>query len=302
MNGKFITVSRTDLAALIYHRIEGHVETKFGDSILGLIQDDSRVQVFFEGGQFREFDLVIGADGIHSPLRNLVFGSKAAVQRNLGYRVAAFEVAGYRPRDELVYLAHSAPGRMISRFAMCEDRTLFLFVFTDEHMRGPDPQDSADTKAALRRTFGGSGWETGQILEALDGANEVYFDRVSQILMKRWSLGRVGLIGDAAGAVSLMAGEGAGLAMVAAYILAGELHRANGDHRAAYRRYEQLMRPLVRRKQQAARAFASAFAPKTGPGLWTRNRATTLLETAPLADWIIRRQFRDSIELPVYAT
>ena len=300
MSGRFITVPRGDLAAMIHHRMDGHVETLFGESISAIAQDDSGVQVTFDSGQSRPFDVVIGADGIHSPLRDLVFGPEAKFEKDLGYRVAAFEAVGYRPRDELVYLAYTTPGRMVARFAMRDDRTLFLFVFTDEHMAGPDPRNLGETKSVLRRAFGGAGWECPQILHELDRVCEVYFDRVSQIVMDSWSLGRVAVIGDAACAVSLLAGEGTGLAMIEAYVLAGELHRAGGDHRAAFRRYERLLRPLVAQKQKSARAFASAFAPNTPLGLWTRNQATKLLNVRPLADWIIRREFRDDIQLPAY--
>jgi 2-polyprenyl-6-methoxyphenol hydroxylase-like FAD-dependent oxidoreductase len=129
----------------------------------------------------------------------------------------------------------------------------------------------------------------------------VYFDQVSQIIMDSWSLGRVGLIGDAACGVSLLAGEGTGMGMLEAYVLAGELQRADGDHRAAFRRYERLLRPLVAQKQQSARVFASVFAPNTWLGLWTRNYAIKLLNVRPLADWMIRREFRDAVELPAYA-
>jgi 2-polyprenyl-6-methoxyphenol hydroxylase-like FAD-dependent oxidoreductase len=128
----------------------------------------------------------------------------------------------------------------------------------------------------------------------------VYFDRVSQIVMDHWSKGRVALIGDAAAAVSLLAGEGAGLAMVQAYVLAGELSRAGADHREAFRRYERQLRPIVEARQRSARGFASMFAPKTSLGLWTRNQASKLLNIPRVADWVIGREFRDDIALPEY--
>jgi 2-polyprenyl-6-methoxyphenol hydroxylase-like FAD-dependent oxidoreductase len=301
MSGRFITVPRGDLAATIYRRVEGHVETLFGESISAITQDDSGAQVTLDSGRSRTFDLVIGAGGIHSPVRSLTFGPEAKFETDLGYRVAAFEAARYRPRDELVYLAYTTPGRTVGRFATRDDRTLFLFVFTEEHMAGPAPKGLGETKSLLRGVFGGAGWECPQILDELDRAREVYFDRVSQIVMDRWSLGRVALIGDAACAVSLLGGEGTGLAMLEAYVLSRELQRADGDHRAAFRRYERLLRPLVAQKQQSARAFASVFAPKTWLGLWTRNHAIKLLNVWPLADWMIRREFRDAVELPAYA-
>ncbi|ORV98329.1 FAD-binding domain [Mycobacterium kyorinense] len=301
VDGRFVTVPRGDLAAMIYRCIDGHVETLFGEAVSAITHDDSGVRLTFERGGPRIFDLVVGAGGIHSPVRDLVFGAEAAFEADLGYRVAAFEAEGYRPRDELVYLAYNAPGRMVGRFAMREDRTLFLFVFTADHMSGRDPQNLAEVNNTLRDIFGDAGWECPEILRQLDGAADVYFDRVSQIVMDHWSQGRVALIGDAAAAVSLLAGEGAGLAMVQAYILAGELNCAAADHREAFRRYEQRLRPIVESRQRSARGFAAMFAPKTALGLWVRNQASKLLNVPQVADWAVRREFRDDIELPEYA-
>jgi 2-polyprenyl-6-methoxyphenol hydroxylase-like FAD-dependent oxidoreductase len=299
VDGRFVTVPRGDLAAMIYRSIGHHVETLFGESVSAITQDDSAVRVTLEHGQSRLFDLVIGAGGIHSPVRGLVFGPESRFETDLGYRVAAFEADGYQPRDELVYLAYSVPGRMVARFAMRGEKTLFLCVFTTDHMSGPDPRDLSEVKTTLRQVFGSAGWECPAILDKLDGASEVYFDRASQIVMDHWSEGRVALIGDAAAAVSLLAGEGAGLAMVQAYVLAGELSRT-ADHREAFRRYERQLRPIVEARQRSARGFASMFAPKTSLGLWTRNQASKLLNIPQVADWVIGREFRDDIALPEY--
>jgi 2-polyprenyl-6-methoxyphenol hydroxylase-like FAD-dependent oxidoreductase len=300
VDGRFVTVPRGDLAGMIYRSIDHHVETLFGESVSAITQDDSGVRVALEHGQSRLFDLVIGAGGIHSPVRGLVFGPESRFETDLGYRVAAFEADGYQPRDELAYLNYSVPGRMVARFAMRGEKTLFLFVFTTDHMSGPDPQDLSEVKTTLCQVFGNAGWECPEILRKLNGASEVYFDRVSQIVMDHWSKERVALIGDAAAAVSLLAGEGAGLAMVQAYVLAGELSRAGADHREAFRRYERQLRPIVEARQRSARGFASMFAPKTSLGLWTRNQASKLLNIPKVADWVIRREFRDDIALPEY--
>ncbi len=300
LGGDFVTVTRGELAATIYRAIDGHAETIFGDSVSAVAQHDSGVEVTLEHGGSRQFDLLVGAGGIHSPVRELVFGPDSRFETDLGYRVAAFEADGYRPRDELVYLAHTMPGRMIARFAMRGEKTLFLFVFAAEHMRGPEPQNVSQAKTTLHQVFGNAGWECPEILRELDGVPEVYFDRVSQIVMDRWAKGRVVLIGDAAAAVSLLAGEGAGLAMVEAYILAGELDRAGADYPEAFRRYERRLRPIVEARQGSARAFAKMFAPKTALGVWTRNQGSRLLNVRPLADWIVRREFRGDIALPKY--
>jgi 2-polyprenyl-6-methoxyphenol hydroxylase-like FAD-dependent oxidoreductase len=159
-------------------------------------------------------------------------------------------------------------------------------------------------KATLRQRFEHSGWECVPILRALDSASDLYFDRVSQIRMgpdgERWTQGRVALIGDAAFCVSLLAGEGSGLAMVAAYILAGELHRANGDYPQAFSRYKTVFAPFVQGKQEAARRLARAFAPRSAFELFFHNQFFNLLNNP----WIVRLAFarglKDNILLPEY--
>ncbi|MGV0051427.1 FAD-binding domain [Mycobacterium colombiense] len=301
VDGRFVTVPRGDLSAMIYRSIDNRAETLFGESVSAIEQLNSGVRVTLEGGGSRRFDLLIGAGGIHCPVRELVFGPQSRFETDLGYRVAAFEAEGYQPRDELVYLAYTRPGRMVARFAMRDAKTMFLFVFTAHHMGGPDPQDVSQAKTTLRRVFGNLDWECPEILRRLDGAADVYFDRTSQIVMDHWSDGRVALIGDAAAAVSLLAGEGTGLAMVQAYTLAGELNRAGADYTDAFRSYERQLRPIVEARQRSARAFATMFAPKTALGLWTRNQASKLLNIQRLADRVVRSEFRDDIALPEYA-
>lgn len=286
---------------MIFRAIDNHVETLFGESVSAIEQHDAGVQVTLERGGSRQFDLLVGAGGIHSTVRDLTFGPQPRWEADLGYRVAAFEAEGYQPRDELVYVVHAMPGRMIGRFTMRGEKTMFLFVFTRDRMGGPDPQDVSQTKTTLHEVFGDAGWECPEILRKLDGTSDVYFDRVSQIVMDHWSDGRVALIGDAAAAVSLLAGEGTGLAMVQAYILAGELNRAGSSHQDAFRRYERQLRPIVEARQRSARAFATMFAPRTALGVWTRNQASKLLNVPRLADWAIRSEFRDDIALPEYA-
>jgi 2-polyprenyl-6-methoxyphenol hydroxylase-like FAD-dependent oxidoreductase len=260
LDDRFVSLPRGDLAAMIYRSIDGQVETLFGEQISSIEHHDSGVDVEFERGRPRRFDLLIGAGGIHSPVRALAFGADEKFEKRLGYRVAAFEADGYQPRDELVYVAYCVPGRMVARFALHNDRTLFLFVFVDDHTNCPDPLDPGRTKTVLRDVFAELGWECPQILQEAQSADDIYFDQVSQIITDSWSCGRVALIGDAAGAVSFLAGEGAGLAMMEAYVLAGELATAGNDHREAFRRYERQLRPLVEAKQKSARRFACGHA------------------------------------------
>jgi 2-polyprenyl-6-methoxyphenol hydroxylase-like FAD-dependent oxidoreductase len=200
-----------------------------------------------------------------------------------------------------VYVIYEQPGRQIGRFALRGDRTLFLFVLARDSDPRSYPYVLGAQKALLRDAFAADEWEFPQILEALDSCTELYFDRVSQIRMDTWSRGRVGLIGDAAFCVSLLAGQGSALAMTAAYLLAEELERANGDYRAAFRRYEDLLRPYIVGKQKAAVRFASSFAPKTQLGLIIRHLVMNAFRIPVLAKFAIGRDLvADRFELPRY--
>ena len=302
MNDRFTTVPRGDLAAAIYRAIENRVETLFDNSISAIDERATGVLVSFEHGAPREFDFVIGADGLHSTVRDLVFGPERQFEKQLGYRVAVFEIEGYRPRDELVYVTYTTPGRQVGRVSLRGDRTMFSFLFVSDRMTSPEPLDAKGRKALLHQVFDDAGWECPQILQAMDQISDVYYDRVSQIRMDGWSKGRVMLIGDAAACVSLLAGEGAGLAMTEAYVLAGELNRAGHDYQAAYRRYEQLLRPSVEGKQKSVRYWASAFVPKTRVGVWLRNQVTKLMGFPPVNHYFLGRNLRDEFDLPDYET
>ena len=140
-----------------------------------------------------------------------------------------------------------------------------------------------------------------EILAEMDATHGLYFDRVGQIRMDMWAKGRTALLGDAAACVSLLAGEGTGLAIAEAYVLAGELARSGGDHVAAFTTYQQTLMPLLRQKQETAKKFASAFAPSSASGLALRNLMVWLLRIPAFADLLIGRSLRDDIQLPDYA-
>lgn len=295
----FTSVPRGDLAAAVYGSLGGRVETIFDDTITGIEQTAADVRVSFEHHNPRTFDLVIGADGLHSRVRELVFGPEARFERYLGIKVAAFAIDGYRPRNELAYMMYPTVGQEVSRFSMRDDRTMVLFTFADSEPAMPS--GLAERKAVLRKRFANGGWECPQILAALDGVTEVYFDRVSQIEMgDSWSSGRVTLAGDAASCISLLGGQGSALAMTAAYILAGELHRAAGRYEQAFARYQASFGPFVSMKQRAARRFAGTFAPKSRMALFIRNQVFKLLSIGWLADFLVGREFSDRLALPDY--
>ncbi|MGN6582356.1 MAG: FAD-binding domain [Rhizobiaceae bacterium] len=298
--GRLTSIPRGDLASIIYKSVEGKVETLFGNSIRAIDEHEDGVDVTLDDGAKREFDFVVGADGLHSRVRKLVFGPEEEFERDLGYRVATFRVDGYRPRDEGLYVIHGAPGRQCARLALRNDRTAFLLVFRADLIQGPEPTSAAETRILLREIFGGMGWECPQILDALWDVSDIYFDHVSQIRMPAWSKGRTILIGDAAAAVSLLAGEGTSLALAEAYVLAGELERTAGNHLQAFPAYERSLRALLKGKQKAAEGFASSVVPATQFGVWVRNQATKIMRLPKMTEMLMGGTMRDDFDLPDY--
>jgi 2-polyprenyl-6-methoxyphenol hydroxylase-like FAD-dependent oxidoreductase len=300
--GRFATLARSDLSRLIFSKIENTTETLFGDEIVSLCEESHRVRVTFKHAGERYFDLVVGADGLHSQVRRLVFGNEERFERRLGYTAAAFETIGYGPRDEQVYVVYGLPGRQLARFALHGDRTLFLFVFANDHAQPAHPDSIEQQKVILREKFHDGEWECQQILGELDRAPDLYFDRVSQIRMDGWSRGRVALVGDAAACVSLLGGQGSALAMTCAYVLAGEITRTSGCHEVALLNYERRLRSFIVAKQDSAARFASSFAPRTRRGLLLRNAVLNAFRIPGLARLTLGRDLTDRLTLPDYST
>jgi len=220
------------------------VEYIHGDAITALVEHADGVDVTFEHAPARTFDLVVGADGLHSRVRALAFGAEEQFVHDLGHGVAIYRVPNHLglDREELLY---STVGRTVSAYSEAgstDAAAMFLF---------PTPEGlPADRRGFLAETFAGSGWETDRLLAGASDAPDFYADAVCQIRMDGWSRGRVALVGDAAYCPSLASGQGSSLALVGAYVLAGELAAAGGDHASAFAAYEQRMRAFVEVNQK----------------------------------------------------
>ncbi len=298
--GRIASLSRADIAATIYGLLNSQVETLFGDSITRIEQDRKKIRVGFECAPERELDLVIGADGLHSGIRQIAFGPDTNFEYPMGCHVATFEVVGYRPRDEKLYVAHTAPGRYIARFPMRDDKTLFFMLLRDEYLPGSVPAGGSERKAALTSAFSDMGWECPAILSSLQRVQDVYFDSISQIRMDAWTKGRVALIGDAAACPSLIAGEGAGFALAAAYVLAGEIHKHGADLDSALTAYQGRIKPYALRKQKYAESLVPSFVPRTAHGVSIRDFATLLMRLPIFPRLLMGRYFDDEMKLPAY--
>ncbi len=294
---RYVSIARSDLAAVIYDALDGAAELILDDTVHALEDDGDRVRVTFEGGQTRDFDLVVGADGLHSRVRRLAFGPDEGFERYLGIVVSAFEAQGYQPRDELIAMMHAEVGFQAVRISIRDDATLFLLSV--RHAGAMPADDRAAQEALLRTRLAGAGWETPAILDRMSQAKTFYFDSLSQIRMPSWTRGRVALVGDAAAAPSFLAGQGSALAMVESYTLAAELARSGG-HREAFARYESRLAALLRSKQDGAEGLGLAFAPKSRLQLHVRNSVMKLMGLPKVADLVMGKSFRDAVELPTF--
>ncbi len=297
MRGRFITLTRADLAATLFEACAG-IEAHFGLSIAGLEQTEERVTAVLSDGRREHFDLVVGADGLHSAVREMAFGPTKPYELTLDCHVAAFRLKGYPKRDELAYVSYTVPKRQAARVALPDDETLILLIWRSE-LLGEEPSRDRQ-KEALRRAFGDMKWELPAILERLDGVKDLYFERASQIHLPQWSRGRVALLGDAAACASLFAGEGTGLAMVEAYVLAGELGRARKDLPRALSTYESRLRTFVSAKQKVALRLKDFFAPQSHLALKVRNIAVNTMSIPFIANQLAGRTLRDDFDLPDY--
>jgi 2-polyprenyl-6-methoxyphenol hydroxylase-like FAD-dependent oxidoreductase len=243
-SGEDVEVLRGDLAQLLYSRLEGKAEFIFGDSIVDIQEESSGARVSFEHAQPREFDVVVGADGLRSVTRSLVFGEGGV--RELGYYVSIFDVPNHLGLDraERTYLEPGRTALMYSTRGSADAKAMFLFASPPLEY---DRRDTEQQRKLLADAYTDTGWEVPRLLASAKSAEGFYFDSLSLVELDRWSSGRVVLTGDAAFCASPASGQGTSLALVGAYVLAGELAAAPA---AAFARYEENMREFVAANQK----------------------------------------------------
>jgi 2-polyprenyl-6-methoxyphenol hydroxylase-like FAD-dependent oxidoreductase len=295
VDGLDLEVRRGDLADALYAPIKDRVEFLFGDSIASLDDRGDCVDVVFASGAARSFDLVVGADGLHSNTRRLVFGPDEQFHSYIGYAFAGFTM----PND--LGFSHegviwNVPGRAAVFYAQEPDQPVHGFLtFRQEEPPYDAFRNPENQRELVSGKFPETSWHVPKLVQAMRNADDLFFDVVSQIHMPTWSRRRVALVGDAAYATSFMSGQGSSVALVGAYVLAGEL-ATHADHAAAFTAYEQRIRGFVEQNQALVTAGRSKLAPETQEEIGARNAA--LREANP--GTAEREEAHSALELPDY--
>ena len=268
VSGRHVEVMRGELTSILYEATRNDVEYLFGDSIRTLRQDDDGVDVTFEHAPPRRFGLVVGADGLHSTVRRLAFGAEAQYRRYIGGYFCVYTVPNYLGLEGLMR-AYLRPGKVAATYPVRqtgEARAVFLFRRSEEI--DVDHRDTARQRQLLRDVFAGESWEVPRLLAEMGGADDFYFDSISQIRMASWSTGRVTLVGDAGYSPGPAVGGGTSLAFIGAYVLAGELCAAGGEHVAGLRGYQAELADVVRRSRSIGPASMRTLIPRTERQVW----------------------------------
>lgn len=270
-----VEIMRDDLVRILFSAIADDTEVVFGDTVRAVLPQGERIGVEFERGASMEVDVVVGADGQHSALRELVFGPEREFTHHLGAHLSIYTVdnlLGLRDRAVL----YNEPGRAAAMFTVRgNERAKVVLLFRSDQL-DIDFTDENQQRDLLRRRFAGMGWEARRLLEAMPDAYDFYFDEMSQVRLPSWSTGRVALLGDAAFGPSPMSGQGTSLALIGGYLLASHIATA-ADLPAALAVWERGFRPNVELNQSLATEGMSTLLPDSRFGIFTRNQTMRVL-------------------------
>ncbi|MFJ1768465.1 FAD-dependent monooxygenase [Amycolatopsis sp. NPDC088138] len=269
-SGDDVEIAREDLANLLAGELPAGTTVRFHDSVTALADDGDGVDVQFASGAAGRFDLVIGADGLHSAVRRLAFGPERDYLKYLGCYVALSELPSSDGQDDRINPIYNYPGHMagITRY---HDKALAVLMFRSELLDYDYHDLDVQKKIVIDAFAGHPEWKIPELLDAVRDDPELYFDSASQIHLPTWHTGRIVLVGDAAHAASGLSGRGTSLALTGAWFLAEELDRANGDHTVAFERYEARQRPYVHTGQASVGAGADLVVPATREAINARN-------------------------------
>ncbi|MFF2596736.1 FAD-dependent monooxygenase [Priestia megaterium] len=257
--GLDIEIMRDDLSNILYDLTKDKVKYIWGDSITGIQETKAGAEIQFIRSKPQTFDLVIGADGLHSNVRTLTFGGEKQFKRPLGCYVSIFDLDNYLNLDHC-QLLYTTPGKTVGIYSARDNtEAKGMFLFKSDPLKY-DRYNVEEQKKLIENAFQeDTGWETSNLLKILAESTDFYFDEICQIHMPTWSKGRVTLVGDAAYCPSPLSGQGSSLALVGAYILAGELKATHGDYTRSFAAYEQGMRKFVEKNQKVGLVAAGGM-------------------------------------------
>jgi 2-polyprenyl-6-methoxyphenol hydroxylase-like FAD-dependent oxidoreductase len=274
LHGKYLYLRRSDLERILFDRAQQvGVEVLFGCQVAGLADKGTEVRVRLDDGSEDDFALVFGADGLHSEIRRLVFGKDDQFEKFLGGYVAAFHLDHHPFELDRALKLYEETNRVAGFYPLDESRMAATYVFRRGEARVPP----GDRLAFVRDAYAGSGWIAGELLDSYQDKEPLYFDALTQIVMPTWSKGRVALIGDACGCLTLIAGQGSHMAMAEAFVLARELARHEGNHAQAFAAYEAMLKPEVAKRQNDAASFMRYFVPSRRSRPWLRRLIIKLM-------------------------
>lgn len=277
--GKLFPLLRGDVEQVLYEAVRDKVDIRFGTTITGFSSTANGVSVALADGTSLDGDLLVGADGIHSSIRHQAFGSEAQFLRPLGFETAAYFFRDAEATRTLAgaFAMLTVPGRLAGFYEVDRGRLASFFVARSDGAGRP-----ADPRQRLREVYGDLGWIVPEALAAAPEPDEIYFDTVAQVEMPCWHKDRVVLIGDAAYAVSLVAGQGASMALAGGTVL-GEALGSTADIATALQSLEESLRNTVLQKQRGGRRTAGWFVPQTRTRIALRNLAFNALNTPLIA-------------------
>ena len=269
--GRDVELPRGELTSLLFLLTRRRVSYRFKTSIVTLDDQVDGVEVTFADGSRETYDIVIGADGVHSHTRKLVFGPESDFARPIGFCFAGFSspnVLGLS-REAICW---NVPSQLAALYAVDQfpEKLFTLLAFAHPHELGPEGRDPAFQRDLIEKAFSSAGWKLPNLIKAMKEADDLYFDSVGQIVMPSWTKGRVALVGDAAYAPSFLTGQGTSLALVGAYVLASEL-ALDPDHRKAFSAYEKKLRPFVEMNQATVNHGKVGMIPSTPEQLEQRR-------------------------------